>query len=425
MKKLTYSLAVLFSTATLNSYAGVNVCVPNYSGGFLIGVTGLYWRGSDTSFANGILFPGTSADFFGSGFLQHDRDRDYDWGYQINLGYVFPCSGTDVQLTYTHYDQDDTHGARDGTASGVVPGFIVGPVTLTDIIPAGGGVLDDVTPALPVDIFPAVAFGSFVDSVTLDSAKSDFRYYAVDLDLGQHVNVGCNFRVRWFGGLRYANFEKTFDESFSGSSSGVSETVGTDFVVIISEATGTIHTDVTATSTSTFTDAVRQKSELDGIGPRFGADADFNLGGGFGIVGGISTALLVAETNSSFNERLDIASATTFDIDATFTGSAVGATLVTTGADPFSGSTSTVVHNRRPDLDRIVPNMDAKLGLDFVYQFSNCAKSRLVVEAGYMVSHYWNTGEYFSRTENVAIPGFRDVTDISFDGPYVTLKVQV
>lgn len=430
MKKLTYSLAVLLSAASLNSYADIPVCVPNYGGGFIVGLTGLYWRSSTTDFDNVFLFPGTSTSFFSSPVARFDRDRDYDWGYQINLGYVFPCSGTDVMLTYTQFDQDDHEHERDlGGLAVALPGPAVttGPVTLTAILSTA--VIDAVIPALPEEIFPAgTVLTPILTSATLTSAKLDRDYFAIDLDLGQHITVCNNFHARWFGGVRYANFERTFEETLTGSGTSVSDPVATDFDVIIGEAlAGTLTTTVTATATTTFTEAVREKSEFDGIGPRLGFEGDVNFGGGFGIIGGISTALLVGETDHSINDRVDLATTSAFDIDTATTGglTAVFTGITVTGAETATTAAALVAHTEDPNHTRIVPNIDAKLGLDFTYQMCNPSKTNLVFEVGYMVSYYWNTGDFRSRTENVAPFGIRGVSDTSFDGAYFSIKVKV
>ncbi len=53
-------------------------------------------------------------------------------------------------------------------------------------------------------------------------------------------------------------------------------------------------------------DIVNQKSDFNGIGPRFGLTGDYHLGGGFGIIGSLSTSLLVGEIESRLHTRIDV-----------------------------------------------------------------------------------------------------------------------
>src|SRR5688572_15601902 len=118
MKKLTIGLAVLLSGVAINSNAAVssgtspfNVCVPSLCGGFSIGLTGYWWRPSTAHLDYAVTYPGATLPtfdpligpdpfgpfdiVFGDGH-HHSVDHDHDWGYKINIGYVFPCTGNDV-----------------------------------------------------------------------------------------------------------------------------------------------------------------------------------------------------------------------------------------------------------------------------------------------------------------------------------------
>lgn len=456
MKKLTVGLAVLLSGYAANSLAALptgtsrcDVCVPSYCGGFTFGLTGLYWRASAPHLDYALSYPSFADDsFLFTNGHYHSIDNDYDWGWKANIGYVFPCSGNDVNLTYTHWDNDETDHVANRDFAFLFPtltsafsdGFIApfGVVTFTGtatIAGVAGGTFTAPTPIL-IPFSPA-------DVVSV-SARSEFRNETWDLDFGQTINVGCNFKLRWFGGLRYTRLEHDLDVTHDFA---VTETaLALDPVLIAVTLTTTTGTALVAPAliapvvdvAATLRDIVHQKSDFDGIGPRFGFDASYHLGGGFGVVGSLSTSLLVGEHEATFSERI-LTGGTITVVDATLTTIAIGD--AEPGALPVSGELVTgpigpvvlgptfpdeTFSFKHPDETRVVPNIDAKLGLDWTYQFCNCSRSKVTIEAGYMVSHYFNAIDRLS-----AVGAFtpdtrsRHTIDASFDGPYVGVQVNL
>lgn len=438
MKKLTVGLAILLSGFAANSLAylptGTSRCdvtAPSYCGGFTFGLTGLWWRATSpqqefaTSFNDIDL-----VDFIGLGDAHgHDHDHDYEWGFKANVGYIFPCSGNDVNLTYTHWDNDNDRHLDD---------LVLPPVTtFTALVdPVLGPVLPlefdgtDLPTVLPLAALIGSEGFELTGITTAVAAKSEFENHTWDLDFGQAINVGCNFRVRWFGGLRYSQLEHKFDTTFTTNFTGAA---GADGVTLVADTLVPLVDEVitgeavldTADLDVTIDDIFHTRSKFNGIGPRLGFDLNYCLGGGFGIVGSLSTSLLVGEVEGSFAHRAVVAG--TFTGADLGTGLLVGEDAVTLALDPFTAefaSDTGFIGFHHPDQDRVVPNIDAKLGLDWTYQFCNCSRTRLTVEAGYLVSHYFNAIDKLSAFE-LDDPSFRnrETIDLSFDGPYVSVQV--
>lgn len=442
MKKLTLGLAVLLSGFAANSLAflptGTSRCdvsVPNYCGGFTFGVTGLWWRASSpeqdfaTSFADIDL-----VTFDGLGDAHSHRNKhDYEWGFKANVGYIFPCSGNDVNLTYTHWDNDHHNGTDELTLPTDATLDAIGSPIFGPIIPLTGlatGIA--YTPVLPLS---SIVFDPLFTFDTLDthvSSKTEFENHTWDLDFGQAINVGCNFKVRWFGGLRYTHLEykqnTTFETVLTGSDPLLAFTGGELLSATVFDGAGVLAG--TELALDVF-DHFHNRSKFNGIGPRLGFDLNWGFCNGFGVVGSLSAALLVGEEDSSLTQRVTL--------DGAF--AALGITLdgvsgITVPAVP-EGTTYTVnpfistfafdtgfIGFHHPDETRVVPNIDAKLGLDWTYQFCNCSRSKLTIEAGYLVSHYFNAIDRLSAVE-FTDPEFRTrhTIDTSFDGPYVSVQV--
>lgn len=435
MKKLTIGLAVLLSGYAANSFAALpygsskfDVCVPSFCGGFTLGLTGLYWRPSAPHLDYALSYPAVATSFFPFAFTDgryHSVDPDYDWGFKAEVGYVFPCTGNDINLTYTHYDQDDTdtHSGDPVLFPTLTDTFsdlslvdFAFPATIT--LPAITLTLGGVTATIGAGVVLPVTGVISPATPIVASAKADFENRTWDLDFGQHINVGCNLRLRWFGGLRYSDLEHKLDVTYTATST-TPVLLAFDTAIGTVAATGTIPFAVTAT----VRDVVNQKSDFNGVGPRFGLDATYHLGGGFGVVGSLSTSLLIGEIDSTFTEEA------TFDSSAVIAGAVVSTPAGVVAALTGPAVATTVIDItsfKHPDETRIVPNIDAKLGLDYSYEFCNCAHTKLVIEAGWMVSHYFNSIDRLSEVGS-DFPELRTrhTIDTSYDGPYVGIHVNI
>ena len=145
-------------------------------------------------------------------------------------------------------------------------------------------------------------------------------------------------------------------------------------------------------------------SKFTGVGPRFGLDTSYHLGNCFGVVGHVAGALLVGNTKNDNSQQ-------NFALAITPTPGTVFTSQVNTSSDSVT---------------RVVPALDAKLGLDYTYIFEN--QSMLSLEAGYQWTQYIDAVD---RLSNTAVAGVgvgavtRTTSSIGFDGPYLTLNWKV
>lgn len=352
MKKITLGFFALFSMLSFTSQAASQkapspnvVSIPCFNGGLTFGLAGLYLRPSRTQLDYALVYPESLTTFrlidFASGRFENVKP-DYHWGYSANIGYRFPCSGNDVRLGYTHYNKDDDDR------------FFRSNEFVQDV---GIGLVD-------------------ASVSTTVSGRITSEYQTVDLDFGQHLLYGCDLKMRFLGGVRYADLDQQLNTAFI-------------------EAPESSLTGIVVDSHT------HQKTSYEGVGPRLGLEAAYNIGCGFGIVGQLDTALLVGDTDSRFSsdQVISLVNVTSFTLSRSI---------------------------RYQQHTRIVPNIDGRLSLDYSYRLCSCPRSRFTVEAGYYVNRFFNTVDRISISQTTA-PERRGRQTIasSFDGPYVGIQVSV
>lgn len=352
MKRLSIALAAIGLSASVGAFAALPaatdptvVNVPQYPGGFFIGVTGYYLQASDTNgdLDYAAINTGTSPSF---GSELKNIDPGYDWGWGANIGYIFPNTGNDVNLSYFHLDTDDSSSVT-GTNLDIINPFTTAPST----------------------------FGS--DWVSA-KAKAEYDINQADLTAGQFINVGCRLILHPFTGLRWTSLDREITGTFVGN---------------------------TGTTPSTANEIIRTKEESDywGIGPIFGADASYYIAYGFGAVGHFDTAVLFGNID---------------DVKTNFTYQ----------TNPKSATTGLFFGNKTDETTRVVPVVDAKLGLDYTYLFYNNANSDLTLEVGWQFTNYFNAVDRVlvtvagsSDSTTTATIAERKTSDVSLSGPYVSL----
>lgn len=204
-----------------------------------------------------------------------------------------------------------------------------------------------------------------------------FKLDSVDLDVGQKVNVGDYFLLRMFAGVRFADLQQKKDSTFVATNTDVPPEPGEP-------------THVTTVN-------LFQDSEFKGVGPQVGLDGRYCLGYGFGIDANLTGSLLVGHVDSSASLNA---------IDTVTTG------IVTT--TDFALNVPIDGKNKQ----RVVPALDATLGVDYTYNFNNCYRSSLVIQAGYKAINYFDVTHHI-----LSNAGPNNATNVAFDGPYIGAKV--
>jgi len=180
MKKLTLSLvAAGLAASSLGAYAAVptgaapfQVVVPNLKSGIELTLEGMYLQptNSDLVYSNASTFPSNTVTNTQTSSVK----PNYDLGFRVGFGYIFPDSGNDVQVSWTHFDHNST---------------------------------DSYT------YIPEPVFSSGVTKT--NSGDASFKYDAVDLDMGQYLSIGTRLQTRVFVGVRGAQLKSDMTGTFA------------------------------------------------------------------------------------------------------------------------------------------------------------------------------------------------------------------
>lgn len=246
MKRISIALAVLgLSAGALAALPATTdptlVAVPQLPGGFVIGLTAYYLEPSftrgDLDYASVNL--GTTEPFHSFVF---NNEPGYDWGWGINIGYIFPNTGNDVNLNYIHFGNSKS-------------GSVAIPPDVGDIV--------------PLFIDPSIT--AFTIRAALSRAEYDLNQ--IDFTAGQFIDVSCRLILHPNIGLRWASVQRKLNDFYYAPTT-------------------------TATSPSGFA-VITEDSDFSGIGPLLGVDASYYLGMGFGAVAHFDSALLIGNIDSS------------------------------------------------------------------------------------------------------------------------------
>ena len=290
----------------------------------------------------------------------------YNLGFRVGLGYIFPDSGNDVQLAWTHFQNtvNSSTGIGDDavlyTASGV--------------------------PLINPNLHPRFDEPNFVGDVTANSSlKSQFD--AIDLDVGQYVNIGTRLQTRLFGGLRYAYVQQNQDSSYYQYVDRINHEGEEDRRVF------------------DFAEQDTYNSKFNGLGPRMGFQAAYNVYDCFGVTGSIAGSLLVGKVKSD--------ATTAYDIN-------IGHRDEDRDPTPYTPSFTS-----SSNVWRVVPELDARVGLN--YTFTVGAASALTLEAGYQVTQYFNAVDQLQNNVSVlnGLNTTRTTSDVGYDGPYLSLNYKM
>jgi len=379
MTKMTIALAMLglsaaaFAGAPGNQVvapSGVNLIAPDSVGVWSIGLEAMVVQPTNNEFT----YAKSETNRFGlinNDFTFNHRakgqvvDPKWQWGGTVDLTYMFPGSSRDVKLAWTHlFDQTSTNTTRIGEGQNIFGGDRA-------IVPVGGVVL-------PLLIPGAFAKGS-----------EDTEYNAVDLVFGQWIKIGDRLDLHPFGGLRWAQVDSTFKARYDYNTEALLD-------------------DWTTTA------AAKLTSNFNGIGPRAGFDTAVHLGSGFSIVGTFAGSLLIGDISSSNKGAFN----------TNFPGLVIPGVITIPAFSIDAASKNNFSHNNT----RVVPELDARLGLDYMYAFTPATSMN--VQLGYQVVNYFNVtqADLYSTATVPLVSGPNTTSnreDWGYQGPYLRLQLNL
>jgi len=324
--------------------SGFNVTVPHQDAGWAVGIEGMYWQPNMHNLAYAVAPTATfSGDVIDINTDIHTVEPDYDWGFALWGTYHFAGQGNDITLRWTrlHTDDDDS-------------------VEHPFDIEAG-----------QFGVFPTKDHPAFGIGIPFEKGHSDvdFEYDAVDLMVGQHIDIGPCLDVRIAAGLRYVSLDTTVKDDF-------------EFVI---EDEGAIK------------EHVNYESDYQGIGPRVEIDGMYDFGSGFGFVAGAGASILIGENDVTAAKEIH-----SFDGDGDL-------------EDTFK------VKGDKGDTQQVVPEIDAKLGVNYVYNMGG--QSSVAIEAGWKAVNYFDVHQR-SRPVGDFSPAtlIETAANVSMQGPYVNLE---
>ena len=199
--------------------------------------------------------------------------------------------------------------------------------------------------------------------------QAKFNLNVVDLEGGQRFTTD-NYDMRMFAGLRYANMDHSLK---------------------------TLLNDATFLSINVIRGNQEFDSQFSGWGPRIGVDARYCWSGGFGFDANVSSALLVSHIDASYQANL------------------------------FFGSSNVPVSSfqaKNNEVTRLVPVLEAKMGIDYAYTMSSWCNSSLVFEFGYQLTNYFNAIDHVRVVDpDTGIVVYQNMTtDVGFEGFYLGVK---
>jgi hypothetical protein len=197
-----------------------------------------------------------------------------------------------------------------------------------------------------------------------DAGTVSFRYNALDLDVGQYMSIGTRLQTRLFLGLRAIELQSDVNIN---------------------------NTKYNTTPPQVVRD-IKEASRFRGIGPRAGIDATYNLTSGFGVAAHLAGDLLVGTSEAS------------------------GSASREGGANPKAGDS-----NKQA---RVVPGIDAKLGLSYSVPFNHNA-SNMSIEAGYQTTQYFDVIDRMNVLPHGDDRTVVTTSNVSFNGPYLSLSFKI
>ncbi len=403
----------LFSTLTIfisNSYAALptgatlyDVNIPSLYGGLNIGITALHWNTSLTQDNFALTNPTSEIidlhDFHGCRFRPACADNR--WNYKFKIGYIIPFTGNEVQVNILNYHQSICAQRHE-----IILPMLSDKWPTSAVLTISNPFLLDSSITLGIPSMPGTAIPRPIEP-NCSTARLTVNHDAIDLDFNQSINLGCRTRIKYYAGLRFVRLNDQLNVMYNHTS------FSPDDVVL--EGINP-NTNITTALFVDLTEVVNQRTNYSGLGPHFGIDFAYYLRWGFGLVGNISSSVIAG------NMKKNLFEAFTRTATATVMESNIDQVLVNSQFTKKTQEESSIDFAHR---NTIVPNIDARLGLDYTYQKCNCSHTKWTAEVGYMVSYYFNFVERVSAVEVNNSINRSQTLDVHFNGFYVSLQVKV
>ncbi len=242
--------ALGFATAAhAASYAEECECsvwVPKHDAGFRFGVEALYFAPSLTH---------TEYVRTANNFLDFRKtfnvNPDYQWGVKLEGQYNWAGTGNDVRLSFLDIHLSE-RAKLDLPDTGIFDFPFAPPFTPPTVF----------TDFADLSEYYETTFGWFLVERAVGKFEAD--HLAIDLEFGQAIATKYRVNMRFHGGLRYAQVDAKMRQTYLDNTLG---------------------------NSISFTD----RSNWEGIGPRFGVDANLPVTSDYDVVGGFSAAILVGD----------------------------------------------------------------------------------------------------------------------------------
>jgi len=238
MKRLLVILSVLGLVISVNAFAAAAsvpvtqlVTVPIQNGGFHIGAEALYLQASSGDLDYAIV-DNNAASIMPNGYAAK-VDPSYKWGFGIDAGFHFAGTGNDLSAHYERLHTTDTNAVSGAK------------------------------------IWSRFIHPSIVQSYIRANATVNYKYDAVDVLLGQLVDIGHRLHTHLAAGVRYADLNSNMDATYYSAASY---------------------------------DRAILNSSFKGIGPRVALNGTYDLYRGFGFDADVGTSLLIGSMKASNNQ---------------------------------------------------------------------------------------------------------------------------
>ncbi len=214
-------------------------------------------------------------------------------------------------------------------------------------------------------------------STTNITSYAGFGQNAADADVGYHLSIGTRLSTRLFAGLRYAKINSSLTDTYAGA-----------------------ELPFAGYPSGQFSQTDAYYSKFTGIGPRTGVDASYNWGNGLGLAAHAAAALLIGRSEASQFVALNRTSRSLMN-QAQFNAA---------------------------DQTRIVPEVDAKLGVNYSFPIPK-DRYQFTIEGGYQATQYIKALNNINVLYNFvtgAIPSSTEtLSGLGFSGPYLSLNLNI